>query len=306
MLRSETLRQCPPPPPHACFVNSRMESFQMGTPHSLGTVKTWARPARGKECVRYTTLTPETPITPRVAFSWLESQIWSGRTQTGAPHHGISMRLIYKGYFQLSPHWLPLTSHTSRWCDIANMVMILHGKWPQRHLSNQSRRRMCILPVQAPTKQSPKWLVLFSIHWTLNTLVSAGPPAFSPHLTTQVFGLWTNIRLTFTTWRELVPILTSKIHFRDYFLEQPMYFLPYWYVHFVLWVLLIGSLKQPAFWSCCNIPQHSVLMNIHQWAKKKEGNPNWKWFVLRHTKQGFVIEVWRKIRPHRFFRRVCE
>lgn len=115
-----------------------MESFQMGTPHSLGTVKTWARPARGKECVRYTTLTPETPIKPRVAFSWLESQIWSARTQTGAPHHGISMRLIYKGYFQLSPHRLPLTSHTSRWCDRANMVMILHGKWPQRHLSNQS------------------------------------------------------------------------------------------------------------------------------------------------------------------------
>lgn len=115
-----------------------MESFQIGTAHSLGPVKTWVRPARGKECIRYTTLTQETPIKPRVAFSWLESQIWSGRMQTGEPHHGISIRLIYNSYFQLSPHWMPLTLHTSPWCDIANMVLILHGKWPQRHLSNQS------------------------------------------------------------------------------------------------------------------------------------------------------------------------
>lgn len=54
-----------------------------------------------------------------------------------------------------------------------------------------------------------------------------------------------------------------------------------------------------AFCSCCNIPQHPILMSwISTNVQKRKEYLNLKWFVRRHTKQGFVIEVWWKISSH--------
>lgn len=71
-------------PPISCFVNSRMESFQIGTTQSLGSVKTWLCTARGKECIRYTTLTQETSIKSRPSSSWLSHRY--GLAECGLEH----------------------------------------------------------------------------------------------------------------------------------------------------------------------------------------------------------------------------
>lgn len=64
------------PPPHFMLCQLQMDSFQIGTTHSLGTVKTCLQTPRGKESIRYTTLTQETSIKPWVAFFWLPKMVW--------------------------------------------------------------------------------------------------------------------------------------------------------------------------------------------------------------------------------------
>lgn len=99
--------------------------------------------------IRYATLTQETSIRDRVASTYTQPLLQTDVVHQNA-NRSISIPFVYRGSFQANPHWQPkasihLTWHEFFWCDIVNMVIIQHGKWPQLHLSNDTQSTTNVL-----------------------------------------------------------------------------------------------------------------------------------------------------------------
>lgn len=175
--------------------------------------------------------------------------------------------------------------------------MMLHGKWPQLHLSNQSLpdAGCAYYLCEHRPNNLPNGLCFFytsylqyiSVNWTSSPLSSSDNTSF-----------WPLDKLPFNFHQVTLTISNSN-------LKNPFQRL-----------LSVAANILSAIWICsCSLgashrfshtasilfllqyptTRNSYVMNIHQCAKKKEEYPNSKWFLLWHTKQGFVIEVWWKI-----------